>query len=1264
MPEHSKTVFQSALNEARKLVDQAQASASASLSFKGLAIRELPSNLVELSNLTHLDLGGCRELVSLRPLAALTSLQSLNLSGCWQLEDLQPLGALTGLQSLDLHLCWQLQDLQPLAALTSLQSLDLSECSHLQDLQPLNALTSLQLLNLSDCPQLQDLQPLAAFSSLQSLNLSFCSQLQDLQPLTALTSLQSLNLSRCEQLQTLQALANLTRLQSLDLSGCPQLQDLQPLAALTSLHSLDLNGCSQIQDLQPLAALTSLQSLDLSECSQLQDLQPLADRSHLQSLALRGCEQLQDLQPLAALTSIQSLNLSYCSQLQDLQPLTTLTSLQSLTLRDCPQLEDLQPLAALTTLQSLDLSSCPQVQDLQPLAALTSLQSLSVSNSEQLQDLQPLAALTSLQSLNLGDCEQLQDLQPLAALTSLQSLQLSRCLQLQDLRPLATLTSLQSLNLSRCEQLQDLRPLAALTSLQSLYLFGCSQLQDLQPLVTLTGLQSLDLSYCSQLQDLQPLATTRSLREVHLIGIKLDCNPEASPLSCWIRLDELYADQLIAAPKELGSKNEYNDNALPRIRAWQHDLLSGEASNSTIKILFLGNGRVGKTQLCRRLQGKSFDRSIPTTHGIDLEQHQLLPASADHSEITARFWDFGGQSIYHATHSLFLDDRAIYVLAWTPGYENTDQVEENGIVMRNRRLAYWLEYVRSLAGPAAPVIVVQTQCDRESDRRDPPIPANHGFERLLTTYSSAREPNGIRRVRLELESAALYQLERYGKVRLPKSWCGVEKDIAARRRRKTKTITYSEFETLSQRKHQTAVPGVVLQYLHRAGQVFYREGTFNDRVILDLDWAFDGIYAVLDRKKALPILKAQAGRFTPQLLAALVWQQYSAADHELFISLMQQCQVCFKTADSSFVAIEALPSQEKVSGQIQQLWRNDATPDAAASLDYPFLHEGVLRATLCKVGEKAGENAVYWLWGVCFYDVKSQCTARIRAEPNDPAGCIIIEATGAQSQALVSHLVESVLQINIGAKPVPRWIHGSPSAPGLNQLEPQKPGEAFAQIAPGQPPRLPGEPLPVYVSYAWGGESDALVDTFVQQLPESFTLIRDKTAMRPGDWIPTFMRHIGRGDHVLVVLSEKYLQSVYCMRELLYLYQTSLGERADFLDRVVVLTVGDTLKFSRAADRAAHALYWQEEDKKLDLTLSQLERISISDADRAEQRAIKDFAHHVSDILSWVAGTLMPKASGASQESIDAAVALLQQRLAAPRATVTKLDKKMRSANP
>ena len=90
------------------------------------------------------------------------------------------------------------------------------------------------------------------------------------------------------------------------------------------------------------------------------------------------------------------------------------------------------------------------------------------------------------------------------------------------------------------------------------------------------------------------------------------------------------------------------------------------------------------------------------------------------------------------------------------------------------------------------------------------------------------------------------------------------------------------------------------------------------------------------------------------------------------------------------------------------------------------------------------------------------------------------------------------------------------------------------------------EPLPVYVSYAWGGESDALVDSFARRLPPQFQLIRDKTAMRAGDWISTFMRDIGRAERVLVVVSEKYLKSVYCMRELLHLYNASLGERANF----------------------------------------------------------------------------------------------------------------------
>ena len=108
-----------------------------------------------------------------------------------------------------------------------------------------------------------------------------------------------------------------------------------------------------------------------------------------------------------------------------------------------------------------------------------------------------------------------------------------------------------------------------------------------------------------------------------------------------------------------------------------------------------------------------------------------------------------------------------------------------------------------------------------------------------------------------------------------------------------------------------------------------------------------------------------------------------------------------------------------------------------------------------------------------------------------------------------------------------------------------------------------------------------------------------------------------------------------------------LGEREDFLNRLIPLTVGD-IRFDRAADRAKHIGYWEQEDKALDAALAQLDRINIGDADRAEQLAIKDFAHRVSDILSWVAGTLMPQGDEVQTKGIDAAIDLIGQRARSP----------------
>jgi hypothetical protein len=91
--------------------------------------------------------------------------------------------------------------------------------------------------------------------------------------------------------------------------------------------------------------------------------------------------------------------------------------------------------------------------------------------------------------------------------------------------------------------------------------------------------------------------------------------------------------------------------------------------------------------------------------------------------------------------------------------------------------------------------------------------------------------------------------------------------------------------------------------------------------------------------------------------------------------------------------------------------------------------------------------------------------------------------------------------------------------------------------------------------YTWGDDSpeDArrrgkVVERRRERLEgEGWNIIRDKNAMRSGDLISGFMKRIGRADRVIVVLSDKYLRSPYCMTELHIIYRRSNEEKEEFL---------------------------------------------------------------------------------------------------------------------
>ena len=93
----------------------------------------------------------------------------------------------------------------------------------------------------------------------------------------------------------------------------------------------------------------------------------------------------------------------------------------------------------------------------------------------------------------------------------------------------------------------------------------------------------------------------------------------------------------------------------------------------------------------------------------------------------------------------------------------------------------------------------------------------------------------------------------------------------------------------------------------------------------------------------------------------------------------------------------------------------------------------------------------------------------------------------------------------------------------------------------------------IFISYAWGGESEDLVN----QLDEAFqakgiTIIRDKRDLGFKGRIKAFMERIGRGKAIIVVISEKYLKSQNCMFELV-----QIADNGQFYERIFPIVMSD-----------------------------------------------------------------------------------------------------------
>ena len=537
--------------------------------------------------------------------------------------------------------------------------------------------------------------------------------------------------------------------------------------------------------------------------------------------------------------------------------------------------------------------------------------------------------------------------------------------------------------------MQDLSPLKSLPSLTTLDV-SSTQVQDLSPLKSLPSLTTLDVSY-TQVQDLRPVLAFDRLRTLYLWGVArapletlrqiLTNNPHLRTLDC---------SEVESVPSEILSRNAY-DNCLPRLRSYLAEVEGGTEEETELKVVLLGNGGVGKTQLCRRLRGEEPDFKIKSTHGVQLWREQLeLEVGGEAKTYSINWWDFGGQDIYHGTHALFLRTRAVFLLLWHPDLENNDEYEENGIPMRNQPLAYWLDYIRSLAGEDSPVILVQSQC--ESFAQEAALPTQpQGFPFLRTCAFAAENNHGRESLETHLREAIRYLREKTGDLEIGKGRAAVRRKLFGLREqdkarpdeeKKHRTLSVETFEALCQKARGIPSWEHVLDHFHQSGVVFHQREIFRNLIILDQSWALDAIYAAFHRSSTLPAIR-EHGRFTRLDLEILVWGDKPLEEQRLFLSMMESCGISFKYRETQgeeplYLAPDLLPPFEQVSSRLQH-WKEKAET-LAVRLDYRFLHQAILRNLLSRVGSDAREAAVYWKYGLHLYDRRSDAQLLVREE--------------------------------------------------------------------------------------------------------------------------------------------------------------------------------------------------------------------------------------------------------------------------------------------
>lgn len=488
---------------------------------------------------------------------------------------------------------------------------------------------------------------------------------------------------------------------------------------------------------------------------------------------------------------------------------------------------------------------------------------------------------------------------------------------------------------------------------------------------------------------------------------------------------------------------------------WEYleDMRVGQQVCPRMKLMFVGQGNVGKTTLLKALvRGKVDTKNTviglvtgkgvrKQTDGIEVEEW------SPEENLVFSTWDFAGQEVYYNTHQFFLSQRSLYLVV----FSLAAQLQETNVLM-------WLNSLQVRA-PGVPVLLVGTHADKKSvDLEDVSEKLSAAIGKWSKLYkkegrivlvkpensslcfhpvSSIRKTgNGLQELRDMLVKVALAQP--CLKEQIPKIYLGLL-DVIKRKRQQHPDQPFVDWAAV---KSWGVIPEEralrrACRLLHDWGDVVsFQDGSLSDLVILDPNWLTSfmttivGVNSGLSGQQplmlqqpvvgAVPSLAALSGNtsaiISPSVLPAL-WKSYPPSLYNALCKLLERFEVWVKLTPSGDYLVPCLlqnqPARKKNSfhsamrAQDRMIGRVYVIPFCPHGF---FSHLLLRMWTFCKIAE-------YWNNGAVAVQGDGQAVALVEVKPHaseqNPFQSIVqILARGQQAMALSSFMTKLVFTLH------------------------------------------------------------------------------------------------------------------------------------------------------------------------------------------------------------------------------------------------------------